>query len=157
MLKNRFGEKSGVIIDMLEFGETDGAVSLLSRSLLQSLVEVLPLALHQVQASRGQKGIYQLNQLTSSVREMTIDLQALRDKGMLGQRIVERTVRPAFADIGVQIVLALSTLESVARSSMQTEDFNNFRAELNRLKAGLASFIQTQYAEVSTGVITALS
>ena len=157
VLQSRFGGRAEQIISMLEFQDSDGAISLLSRSILQTLVDVLPLAEHNIRATKGQKGIYQLNQLVSSVREMMIDLQALRDKGLVGQRLVESTIRPAFMDIGVQIVTAFAKLEASARNSMSDTDFADYRKELKGLRDNMGSYIQTQYQEVQSTVVTSLS
>lgn len=156
-LRSHFGSKSDVIVNMLEYQDTDGAMTLLTRTLLQTLVSIVPLAEHNIRASKGAKGIYQLNQLTTSLREVMIDLHTMREKGQMGQRIVETSLRPAFKDIGVQIVLAFTTIESQARASMQTEDFRVFRDEMLKLRNGLATFMNTTYKDVTETVLNSLS
>lgn len=157
VLNREFKDKADFIIQQLEEQNTDGAVSLLSRSVLQMLVRLLPLAEQTVIKSEGGKGIYQLNQMVSSVREMLTDLQALRDKGLLGHRIVERTIRPAFMDIGGQIVLGFVELEAKARKAMSPEDFRAYQQNLNDTKRALAEYMQAQYADIQEQVIASLS
>ena len=157
VIRSKFGARAVEIIEQLEDQNTDGAVSLLSRSILQTLVDLMPLAEHAVRASKGSKGIYQLNQMVNSIREMLSELQSLRDKGLLGHRIVERTVRPAFMDLGGQIVLGFVNLEASARTRMNAEDFKEYQGMLNTVKAGLATYLQAQYKEIQESVIASLS
>lgn len=156
-LKSKFGDKSEVILQMLEMGEDDGAVTLILRSLLQTLVSILPVVEHPVRNSQGQRGIHGFNMTVSQMRELIADVQAVRDKGMLGQHIVERYVRTAFMDIAVQITVGLARLETNARARMTPEDFKTFSKETLEVKSGLANFVHTQYQEVSDNVVKSLS
>lgn len=156
-VRTKFGDKAEIVIQQLEEQDTDGAVSLLTRSLLQMLVDLLPVAENNVRETKGTKGIYQLNQMVSSVREMLTDLQSLRDKGLLGHRIVERTVRPAFMDIGGQFAMAFVGLEASARTYMSPEDFHLYKQTLDGTKRSLAQYMEAQYAEIRDQVIASLS
>lgn len=156
-LRSRFGNKAVLIIQQLEDQDTDGAISMLSRSLLQLVVDLIPVAEQNVRDSKGAKGIYQFNQLIASTRELLTDLSALRDKGLLGHRIVERTVRPAFTDIGGQLVLAFVGLEAGARTYMRPEDYSEYKQQLTIAKTSLAQYLEAQYAEIRDQVIASLS
>lgn len=156
-LRSRFGNKAVLIIQQLEDQDTDGAISMLSRSLLQLVVDLIPVAEQNVRDSKGAKGIYQFNQLIASTRELLTDLSALRDKGLLGHRIVERTVRPAFTDIGGQLVLAFVALEAGARSYMRPEDYAEYKPQLTQAKTSLAQYLEVQYAEIRDQMIASLS
>lgn len=156
-LRSRFGNKAVLIIQQLEDQDTDGAISMLSRSLLQLVVDLIPVAEQNVRDSKGARGIYQFNQLIASTRELLTDLSALRDKGLLGHRIVERTVRPAFTDIGGQLVLAFVGLEAGARTYMSPEDYAEYKQQLTTAKMSLAQYLEAQYSEIRDQVIASLS
>lgn len=157
-LKTRFGSKAEVIIDQIESDDTDGATTLLYKSLLQSLVEIIPIAEGAVRSSGAKRGVYQFNQVVSQTRELLADIQAMRDRGLLGNSIVERHVRPAFMDIAVQIVVSMTGVEQAARTRMSNEDFRSFRAEVtSAAKASLADYIKAQYDEVASSVVQSLS
>ena len=157
ILNTRFGEKAPLIIEQLEFGVTDGVTSLITRSLLQSLVDVLPMAERQIRKSGATKGIYQYNQTIGSIRELLADIQASQDRGMLGQSIVEKAVRPAFLDISVQIVTAMAEFEAFAKNNMEPEQRKEFRELVETINRSLATYISTQYREVSETVVQSLS
>lgn len=156
-LVTRFGEKAELIIDQLEFGVSDGVQSLITRSLLQSLVEVLPIAEKEVRDTGAKRGIYQFNQTIGSIRELLADVQASQDRGMLGQSIVEKTVRPAFLDISVQIVTALAEIEAFGKNNLDKTTRREFVSLIDSLKRNLATYISTQYREVSNTVVQSLS
>lgn len=157
-LKTRFGSKAEVIINQIESDDTDGATTLLYKSLLQSLVEIIPIAEGAVRNSGAKRGVYQFNQVVSQTRELLADIQAMRDRGLLGNSIVERHVRPAFMDIAVQIVVSMTGVEQAARTRMSSEDFRSFRAEVtSAAKASLADYIKAQYDEVASAVVQSLS
>lgn len=157
-LQKQFGDRAERILEMLEDDEqTDGAISLLSRSIIQTLVRTLPLAETHVRNSQGTKGIYQLNQLVSGIRESLVDLQALREKGDLGRTIVERYIRPSYMEIGVQVTQMFTLVESNAKGRMSREDFVSFRQNLEDTKLNLARYMMAQYEEVAEGVASSLT
>ena len=157
-LNTMFGQRSDAIIDLLEFGDQDGALGLISKSILQTLVDILPVIERGIRRSKGTRGVYQLNQTISQMREMCSDIQAYKDKSMLGSTIVERHIRPSYLDIAVQITSAFAELEASSRMKMPREEFEIFREDgLNQMKRNLADYIKHQYEEVSEGIIKSLT
>lgn len=153
-----FGQRADTILGLLEHEDrTDGALSLIQRTLLQTLVDVLPVIERGVRRSQGRRGIIPLNQTVSQIRELVTDLQSLRDRGHLGATIVERVLRPAFLDIGVQIALAFNAMTLSSKAKMSDEDFKVFNSELQETQRGIATYMQQQYSEVKEGVSSSLS
>ena len=158
-LTTLFGQRADIILQLLESdSDTDGALTLLQRTLLQTMVDVLPVVERAVRTSRGQRGVYQLNQCISQIREITTDIQSLRDRGQLGAAVVERVLRPAYLDLAVQISLAVTTIDNDAKSYMDSEAHLRFRNEvLVDIKRTLATYVQSQYETVKAGVTSGLS
>lgn len=156
LLNSRFGNKTETIVDMIDMGNSDGASSLIVKALLQSLVEVLPMAEHNIRQSRATKGIYGFNTIVSSIRELLGDLQSLKDRASLGQSIVDKTVRPSYMDIAVQVVAAFTLLQDSAKSRMDDSDFKEFRRDLEGTKKGLSDYLMAQYKDVSEQVVKSL-
>lgn len=153
-----FGQRADVILGLLEHEDrTDGALSLIQRTLLQTMVDVLPVIERGVRRSQGRKGVIPLNQTVSQIRELVADLQSLRDRGHLGATIVERVLRPAFLDIGVQLAQGFNNMMLSAKLKMADEDFRAYSVELQDTQRGLATYMQQQYAEVKEGVSSSLS
>jgi hypothetical protein len=121
------------------------------------MVDVLPVIERGVRRSNGKRGVVPLNQTVSQIRELVTDLQSLRDRGHLGATIVERVLRPAFLDIGVQIALAFNAMTLSAKLKMPEDDFKVFAQELQETQRGIATYMQQQYAEVKEGVSSSLS
>jgi hypothetical protein len=156
VLDTRFGKQALTIVDMLDMGQTDGASSLVVKSLLQSVVALLPQAEQNVVASGGAKGIYGYNALITSTRELLGDLQSFKDRANIGQSIVDRSIRPAFQDIAVQIVQAMTLLSS-AKDRMSKSEYAEYRTQSDEIKKSLGDYIMAQYKEVSTTVSKSLT
>lgn len=152
-----FGDKSEDLLEMLEYGNTDGAITLLSKNLLATCIDVLPILENQVRASDGARGTFGFNQMISSIREQIADLQALQDRSLVAERIVERVVRPAYQSIAVQITIALTDMVEQARTRMDREDLATFRSEADAIRNKLSDFMLLQYKEIEEGVRQSLT
>lgn len=157
-LKSHFGQRSDLIIQMLEDSDSDGALTLLQKSLLQSVIGVLPHLEATVIKSKGRFGAHQFNLTVSQLREFLADIQAMRDRGQVGVRVVQQTVQPAFIDIASQLSIAWIELENRAAQKMDVADFQEYRKDvLLPIKTNLATFMRDKFAEVSQAVSQSLS
>ena len=157
-LQSMFGERSSSIIELLDTDNSDGALSLIMKTLLKTLVDVLPVIENHVRKSGGTKGVYQFTQVTSQLRETCAEIQAYRDRANLGTKVVDRYVRPSFLDIAVQITSTWVELESQARSKMTPEDFAVYCSDtLLPMKRGIAEYLRKQYEDISASVVQALN
>lgn len=153
-LNTMFGQRSTTIVSLLEGEDQDSASQLISRTLLQTLVDILPVLERNVRRSKGARGVYQLNQVISQIREMCSDIQANKDRANVGAMTVERFIRPAFLDIAVQLTTAFVEIEEQARLKMNKEDLAEYKANtLLPLKKGLAEYITRQYGEIQTAIV----
>ena len=152
-INTMFGQRSDTIIDMLESSDTDSASALITRTLLQTLVDVLPVVERGVRKSKGTRGVMPLNQCISQIREVIHDLQAFKDRSSLGQNIVDRNVRPAYLDLAVQVSNLFVEQENYIRTRIGKEDFEKFQDFNNQMKRALADFIRRQYEEVSAAIV----
>lgn len=148
-LQSMFGQRSDVIIDMLEMTDTDPAAALITRTLLQTMVDVLPTIEKSVRTSKGQRGVMPLNQTVSQVRELITDLQSFKDRSNLGQTLVDRHIRPAYMDIAVQVSMIFVETENYARARMTKEDFYKFQDLNLNMKKSFSDFVMKQYQELS--------
>lgn len=157
-LESMFGERSSSIMELLDTDNSDGALSLIMKTLLKTLVDVLPVIERYVRSSGGTKGVYQFTQLTAQLRETCAEIQAYRDRANIGSKIVDRYIRPSFLDIAVQITSTWVELEASARSRMSPEDFETYRADtLMPMKRGIAEYLKKQYEDVSAQVVQNLN
>ena len=156
-LTTMFGQRSGTIIDLLELDNKDGALSMISKTLLQTLVDVLPVIERSVRRSQGKRGVVPMNQTISQIREMCHDIQAYKDKSNMGLLLVERYIRPSYLDIAVQITAAFAEVESNSRSKMSKEEFEEFRENtIHLMKRNIASYMKQQYDSVSESIVKSL-
>lgn len=157
-IESMFGQRSDSIIELLDVGNSDGALSLIMKTLLSTLVDTMPAVEGHVRRSGGQKGVYQLTQLSSQLRETCADIQAYRDRSNLGNKVVERYLRPAFLDIAVQITRTWIELEAGAASKMSKEDMAKYQEDyLVPMKRGIADYLMKQYEDVSSSLVQSLN
>lgn len=87
--KRYFGKQTDKILGMIEQDDADGAVILIQKALLSSVISVLDQAENNVIASGGAKGIYAFNTLISQVRELIGDIQASQDTALIAKSIAD--------------------------------------------------------------------
>ena len=153
-MRSIMGDAAEDIQQLLEAGENDSATTMMHRRMLQSLVDLLPYAEHNVRKSKGQRGVYQVNSLISSVRELIIDLQSTQDRGQVGALLIERVIRPSYLDIGMAVVQEYATLLADARSLMEPDDYKTFKAAHTESRRRLAESIQAQFGKVKEEATT---
>ena len=151
-LNSMFGQRADAIIDLLETSDTDGAASLTTRTLVQTMVDVLPVAERNFRRSKGARGAMGLNQIISQIRELLHDLQSYKDRDQVGQTIVDRFVRPGFMDMAMQMTNLMVELDGQAKSKMSKTDYDKYHLTAERMRGSLADYMHRQYDEMSKGI-----
>lgn len=155
-LNTMFGQRSDAIIDLLETSDTDGAAALITRTLIQTLVDVMPVVERGVRKSKGTRGVMPLNQVISQIRELLHDVQAYKDRDMLGQSLVDKYLRPAFLDIAMNMSNLMVELDASARSKMTAKDYDKYHDQAESLKSSLADYMRRQYEELAKSIKASL-
>jgi hypothetical protein len=147
-MRSIFGDNAEKILQLLDTNETDTAVQLIYKKALSSLVDLLPYAEHAVRKSKGARGVYQINSLISSMRELMVDIQSAQDRGMLGEALVDKVIRPAYSDLANAIVREYSTIATDAKNLIPEKDWPEFSTALRESRSRLADSINKQYRQV---------
>ncbi len=155
-LRTMFGERSEKILQLLESDDTDPAMALIYKRLLQSLVDILPMAELAIRASKGTRGIYQFNQLIGSTRELMTDIQSAQDRGMMGTALMESVVKPAFSDMANDIVQEYGMIGADAKLGMTAKEWSRFSVALKESRARLADKITKHYRRVNEETVSFL-
>lgn len=155
-LRTVFGGGSEKILRLLEQDETDPAIALIYKRLLQSVVDVLPLAEMGIRSSKGIRGVHGFNMLISSLRELMVDVQSAQDRGLMGQMIVQSVVQPALTDLAQETVQEYSMIAADAKSLMSSEEFEKFAPLLRESRARLANRMTHHFRVMKDGTINYL-
>ena len=155
-LKSIIGDSAEEIQQLLEVNNNDSATSLMQKKLLQSLIDVLPLAENTIRETGGSRGVYQFNSLITSLREIIIDIQAVKDKGALGDSMVDKVVRPAFLDIGMTVVLEDERMLKEIKSQVDSATYKAIREIHSDGLKRIAMDIQQKYGEAKQKAIAFL-
>lgn len=147
-MRSIIGDSAEDIQQLLESGDNDSAVAMIYKKMLQATVDLLPHAEHAVRKSKGARGVYQVNSLVSSIRELLVDIQSAQDRGLLGEMLVEKILRPAFMDIGMMVAREYAQLADDSKQYMTVEDHSKWRADLKESRGRVADKIMTEYKSV---------
>jgi len=156
-LKSLFGKRTEEMLNLIENNNRDGATVMIYKQLLSTLVTLLPVAEHVVRHTKGQRGVYQINQLMSQVRELMADMQAVQDRGLLGKTLVQRYVRPAFLDIAQQMVYNDQRIIAEVVPYVDAKYKDRVRDNILNAQKELGKYIQNQYEDIAENIIKGLT
>jgi hypothetical protein len=158
MVRSLFGHNSDAVLDLIENDDKDGAISMTYRLVFKMLIGMLPKAEHMVERTGTQRGIYAMTNLVNQVREVMADIQALRDRGTMGQSVVDRAIRPAFSDIAMQIVESNARMQRVVEAEDLSDSARRvLRDAIADNQRQLAHYLTEQYKGISSAVIKGLT
>jgi len=157
ILKTVFGERAKEIQYLVENNNKDGAVVLIFKQLLKMMVDLIPISERVVRQTKGYRGIYQINQMVSQMRELMADMQAAQDRGLLGQTLIAKYVRPAFLDIAKMMVEGNHSIRMEIREYIPREERKRVIEMFEKTQEELAKYINAQYRQISENLIKGLS
>lgn len=155
-MRSILGDSAEEIQQLLESNSNDSAITLMQKRMIQTVVDLLPYAEHAVRNSKGARGVYQINSLLTSLRELMIDMQSTKDKGTLGAEMVERVVRPAFLDIGMVIIQEEARLDGEIRDILGAEAHRKIKAARKESTLRIAQSIQEKFGQAKEQAINFL-
>lgn len=156
-MKSHFGDGAEKILQLLDINETDSAVALIYKKTLSSLVDLLPYAEQAVRKSKGARGVYQINSLISSMREIMVDIQSAQDRGMMGQALMETVMKPSFKDIAQTMVEEYAMIGADAKLAIQDpQELNRFMTGLRESRTRLGASMNKTFKEINDNTIAYL-
>ena len=155
-MRSILGDAAEDIQQMLESNNNESAVSLMQKRMMQTVVDLIPYAEHAVRKSKGARGVYQINSLITSLRELMIDMQSTRDKGAIGDSLIEKVIRPVFLDIGMELILEDEKMLKSIKEIVPFEDYKSIRTIHQDSLARVAKAVQLKYSEAKQGAISFL-
>lgn len=149
-MRSIIGDSAEDIQQLLEVGDNDNATALMLKRMLQALIDLVPYAEHNVRKSKGQRGVYQINSLISSIRELMVDLQSAQDRGAIGEALNEKILRPAFLDVAMMLVKENALLSADVKELLSVEDYNNkLRPLVLEQRTRIGQYVQKRYEEAA--------
>lgn len=155
-MRSILGDSAEEIQQLLEVNNTDSATTLMQKRMMQTVVDIIPYAEHAIRKSKGARGVYQINSLITSLRELMLDVQATKDKGSIGDAMVEKVIRPAFLDIGMKLVLEDERVLKEIKDELDPAAYKAVRDVHRESLKRMAESIQEQYVTAKTQAIAFL-
>ncbi len=139
------GDSAETIQQLLETDKNESASTMLQKRLLQSLVDLVSYAESNVRATKGQKGVYQVNSLITSIREILSDMQANRDRSAIGHALIEKVMRPMFMDIGMELVKEESRLMGEVKNMVDFGIYKEIKVRHSEATTRIATVMKQKY------------
>lgn len=155
-LSSYFGEHSNKIMELIEMNDSDGAMTLLKKKLLQTTVDILPFAEDVLRGSGTSRGTYQFVTLVSQIRELMADIQADSDRKFIARSISDNIIRPAFMDVAQTMITEHHMFRSQAADLLEPENTKKFNDMTKDLAQLLARKMNEVYRNVEVKVFEAL-
>ncbi|QRE00352.1 hypothetical protein [Burkholderia phage BCSR5] len=147
------GADAEEIQQMLERNEGDNANTLINKRLLQTFIDLIPFAEHNIRKTKGQKGIYQLTSLTQSIQELLTAMQATADRAAMGSSLVMQVVQPAFLEIGTSVIKEFQALEGELRALIPDTERRALQRVMSESRVRIGQQLDSRYKDVRDGII----
>lgn len=120
------------IYRLLEVNDTDSAVQLLYKRVIQSSYQMLSKIEQSMNESSGTKGAYPFNAVASTLRDYLVDLQSSMDKSRLAEAIIDNILRPMFREMASQLVIEMGVIGKEAKMLLDDQQYADFNANVMR-------------------------
>lgn len=144
-----FGYKAEAIRQYLDAKDYENASLTAKHGLLNTVIEILPLAERSLRKSNASKGIYQFVSLVNQVRELLVDLDGERDMQGTIQSILDSAIHPVFMTMAQQVIQFQAALKRRMRSEFTEQECRDkLYPMLDEHINELAKYVQGMYEEV---------
>ena len=120
------------IYRLLEVNDTDSAIQLLYKRVIQSSYQMLSKIEQSMNESSGTKGAYPFNAVASTLRDYLVDLQSSMDKSRLAESIIDNILRPMFREMASQLVIEMGVIGKEAKMLLDEQQYTDFNANVMR-------------------------
>ena len=155
-LRSLFKDDVTEIASLLEDQQTESAVNRFQRTMLKSLMDLIPIAEDKYRQEGSERAAYALNSLVSQARELIADMQAERDGRQLALQLSSEIIDPAFIGIAQVVIDSLHNL----KRSLETYVPEHRHPQLNNLareSAGtIARYIESQRGHIKEKMVESM-
>jgi hypothetical protein len=154
--QNVMGAEAARLVQLLEEGDDDGANDLLQKRLIQSSINLIAQVEKGVIDTNGRYGVHSFNGLVMSIRELINDMQAQKDRGAIGQILVESVLRPAYMDIGMAIMQEFFKSGQECKNILRESDYIEVEKIQKATRDQIAQHLHKAYETMRDGIINYL-
>lgn len=155
-VQNVMGSEAARLVQLLEEGDEDGANDLLQKRLIQSSINLIAKVEQGVIDTNGRYGVHSFNGLVMSIRELINDMQAQKDRGAIGQILVENVLRPAYMDIGMAIMQEFFKSGQECKNILREHDYIEVEKIQKASRDQIAQHLSKAYETMRDGIINYL-
>lgn len=147
------GDEAESIQQLLADGNTDAAIPMLHSTILRTLTDLIPYAEAQIRKTEGAKGVYQINSLISSIREIMTDIQMSQDRAALGSMIIERFLQPEFRQMATDTMEIYALLRDDIKPLVSDAAYDKITALVKESRNTHASKFNRSYTTLKDQIV----
>lgn len=156
-LASLFGKDSLKIQKLLEKNENDNAIILANRAMLQSVLDLIPLAEQDYRERRTDRSVYALNALLSQARELISDIQAANDKTIVIDRIIFDILQPQIINLANQLINSNYELKRRLKEHVAKGSTKEVTVILDDMSKSLGAYSNSLFNQLKERISAALS
>lgn len=145
----RLSSQMSEIVKLLDDGVQDGAISAINKSMLVSILDLLPVAIDKYKSTGLEFHAYALGALVTQIRGLITDLQSGRDRAMIAERINTIHLKSAFLLIIQQVADQTITLKAFLAGKVLPHHEKEVGGELDSNIRALSRYMNEVYDETS--------
>jgi hypothetical protein len=154
--QNVLGAEAGRLVQLLENGDDNAVNDILMKRLIQSSINLIAQVEKGVIDTNGRYGVHSFNGLVMSIRELINDMQAQKDRGAIGQILVESVLRPAYMDIGMAIMQEFFKAGQDCKNILRDHDYKEVEKIQKASRDQIAQHLHKAYETMRDGIINYL-
>lgn len=147
-----FGKKAPKILDLIDQKDTDGALTLIQKQILKSLVSTLPIAEQKMLESDTTRGIYGYNALISQIREVLVDIQSAQDKQFIAQNINVGILQPFFISMAQAMIDSNYRLKKSIVDYIKPDRVRDVNEAIDANAKSIAEHMNMTYGAISAKI-----
>lgn len=147
-LHSIMGDDAESLQQLLESGDSDSALSILNKRLIQTSIDLIAEVEAGIRESNGRFGVHSFNGLVQTIRELMIDLQSTQDRGAMGVTLMDTVIRPAMLEIAMAIMTEYATVANEIKLLVDADTYKEVRESQKASQTRAAALIQSQYGQI---------
>jgi hypothetical protein len=147
-VKSIFAKRKKKIALYLNNDDLDRATILITKQLIKTLMDLIPIAEKKYRRYGNERSAYALNSLVSQVRELMTDMEAYKDRKALVTRLLNDIIRPNFMTMAQQLMTASVRMNQQISSYVDTKNHAKVTESVNNMIKEVARYMDGIYKEI---------
>lgn len=151
-----FGQETSKIQELLTNRENDNAIDMANRAMLNSLLDLIPIAESRYRDDPRQSNAYALSNLISQIRELIADLQATADKSLIVDKVVYDILQPTMLTLAQFLIDTNYQLKKEIDPLLHQEKLKEAHTTIDSMSKSSGQYVQLMFNTLKERISKAL-